>query len=199
MPKKQITTYFLLSILTHLFLGSGLFYFARSKSQLVEYTNFDVAVRETKNSRSVLQITAASQKKINSKSISQLTASAETRPADSVAAAPDSKNENVLPLTGDSQLITQGLRPINLPEINKSIKRTQEAIEKNIEGQIKLKLFIDDAGKVRQVTVLSKLGFGLDEVAVAAAWKLLFVPARIGPQAVPTETIYTVKFNITHD
>lgn len=95
-------------------------------------------------------------------------------------------------------LITDGLKPLNLTEINKSIKRTQEAIEKNIEGQIRLKLLVDEMGSVKQVTAMNSLGYGLDKVAIDAAWKLRFIAAKIKSQNVALETYYTVKFTITH-
>ena len=102
------------------------------------------------------------------------------------------------PVSSSGSLITQGVRPINMNEINKSIRRTPEAVQKNIEGNVRLKLLIDDQGVVRKVTPLTHLGFGLDEVAAAAAWKLTFIPARINSKAVALETLYTVKFNLTH-
>ncbi len=103
-----------------------------------------------------------------------------------------------LPTAADGGLITDGLKPLNLTEINKSIKRTQEAIEKNIEGQIRLKLLVDEMGSVKQVTAMNSLGYGLDKVAIDAAWKLRFIAAKIKSQNVALETYYTVKFTITH-
>lgn len=107
-------------------------------------------------------------------------------------------NSSDLPVPADGKSVTQGLIPLNLDEINKTIKRSQSASEKNIEGIIKLKLLVDETGRVRAVTALSQLGYGLDEIAVAAAWKLVFKPARVDSRNVPLETIYSVKFDITH-
>ena len=106
--------------------------------------------------------------------------------------------EETLPTAAEGSLVTQGLRPLNMEQINRSIQRTSEAKQKNIEGFIKLKLLVDEHGQVRQVTPMNNLGFGWDEVAIAAAWKLLFVPAKVDSRNVALETYYTVKFKIDH-
>src|SRR3989344_3126629 len=106
--------------------------------------------------------------------------------------------EESLPTATEGSLVTQGLRPLNMDQVNRSIQRTTEAKQKNIEGFIKLKLLVDEHGQVRQVTPMNNLGFGLDEVAIAAAWKLFFVPAKVDSRNVALETYYTVKFKIDH-
>lgn len=117
---------------------------------------------------------------------------------------PDSANSSSvgnsidLPVPVDGKSVTQGLVPLNLDQINKTIKRTQPATENNVEGIIKLKLLVDETGRVRSVTPLSQLGYGLDEIAAAAAWKLVFKPAQVDSRNVPLETIYSVKFDVTH-
>ncbi len=124
----------------------------------------------------------------------------ESEPAATTAVATTTGAEapSQLPTSADGALVTEGLRPLNLSEINQSIKRTPVAIEKNIEGQIKLKLLVDATGVVRRVTALNELGFGLDQVATEAAWRLRFIPAKIKSQSVSLETYYTVKFTIKH-
>ena len=101
---------------------------------------------------------------------------------------------SILPVPHDGMLVTEGVKPVNMNEINKTIRRTDIAVKEKIEGKIKLKLLIDELGHVRQVTPLNELGFGLDEVAITAAWKLLFIPAHINNKKVALETLYTVKF-----
>lgn len=46
-----------------------------------------------------------------------------------------------------------------------------------IEGTIKAKLVVDDQGKVTKVTLINKLGHGLDELAVRRGRALQFTPA----------------------
>lgn len=119
--------------------------------------------------------------------------------ADSLAyAAADSGAALGMSVPVDGGLVTEELRPLNLQEINKSIKRTQQAIEKNIEGQIKLKLLVDETGTVKRVIPMNTLGYGLDQIAEEAAWKLRFIAAKIKSKNVALETFYTVKFKITH-
>lgn len=90
------------------------------------------------------------------------------------------------------------LQIVNINEVTRSVKRTVEAKIKNIEGKIKLKLFVDEHGEIQKITPLNALGFGLDEVAIAAAHKLIFIPARVDSKNVSTEAIYTVTFSLQH-
>ena len=86
-----------------------------------------------------------------------------------------------------------------MPEVTASVKRTPDAIQKNIEGKVKLRLLVDETGHVRKVTALNKLGYGLDEVAELAARKLVFSPAKIHSKPVALEAIYIVNFSINHN
>lgn len=52
-----------------------------------------------------------------------------------------------------------------------------EAKQLGIEGVIQVELRVDERGHVRQVTLLNRLGHGLDELAVARSHKLEFEPA----------------------
>ena len=52
-----------------------------------------------------------------------------------------------------------------------------EARQLGIEGKILVRLVVDDTGKVRSTTLVSKLGHGLDELALARAKELQFDPA----------------------
>src|SRR4051794_12345164 len=48
----------------------------------------------------------------------------------------------------------------------------------HVQGTVVLQLIVDERGRPIEITVLSPLGFGLDERAVAAVDKWEFVPAR---------------------
>lgn len=52
-----------------------------------------------------------------------------------------------------------------------------EAKSLGIEGQIKVQLVVDETGHVKRKRLLTKLGHGLDELALARAATLLFEPA----------------------
>jgi TonB family protein len=53
-----------------------------------------------------------------------------------------------------------------------------EAKQLGIEGAIRVRLLVDDVGKVKSAVLLNKLGHGLDELALTQAKKIEFEPAR---------------------
>ncbi|HUJ61381.1 MAG TPA: TonB family protein [Kofleriaceae bacterium] len=52
-----------------------------------------------------------------------------------------------------------------------------EAKQLGVEGTIRVRLVVDDHGKVKSRTLLNKLGHGLDELALARAAAIEFTPA----------------------
>ncbi len=107
--------------------------------------------------------------------------------------------ENTLPTLGDENAVTEGVRVLNMKEVTSSVQRTEAAIQNQIEGKIRLKILVDESGSVRKITPLNSLGYGLDEVAIQAANKLRFIPARIKTKAVALEAIYTIIFTTKHN
>jgi protein TonB len=66
-----------------------------------------------------------------------------------------------------------------------------------IEGHVTCKLYIDENGDVRRVTVVEKAGHGFDELAREALRKFKFSPARTSDgKAVPTNITYKYKFEL---
>lgn len=192
--RPLLTSFILLSFLTHTLVAGILLLapsFQNRKRDLIAVSFIEGSSRLASNRNQAKQFVTPK------KTVSKSAAREEVVPNFAVAEPTTSMNVNE-PVPSDGSLITQGVRPINLDEVNKSIRRTSEAVQKNIEGHVKLKLLIDDQGVVRKVTPLTRPGFGLDEVAAAAAWKLTFFPARINSKAVALETLYTIKFNLTH-
>lgn len=106
--------------------------------------------------------------------------------------------DSLLPVIQPDNLLSQGVRIVNISSVTESVKRTPEAILNNIEGKIRLKLLIDEKGQLRKITAMNSLGYGLDEVAMHAAQKLIFLPARIKLEPVAVEIYYTVKFTVSH-
>ena len=196
MPHNLITKYIILSLFFHLAFVLALQIPLVFVSNGLIYTIYDVT---EKSSDVAIKNNAAKFIPVkNTSKIKAETLPKQTEQSNSRSTGSNSMNTSDLPEAADSQLVSKGLIPINIEEINKSIKRTQAATENNIEGIIKLKLLVDETGHVRQVTALTRLGYGLDEVALAAAWKLIFKPAQIDSKNVALETIYSVKFNINH-
>jgi protein TonB len=53
-----------------------------------------------------------------------------------------------------------------------------EARRLGIEGAIRVRLTVDDKGKVRAAVLLNRLGHGLDELALSRARQIEFEPAK---------------------
>ena len=58
----------------------------------------------------------------------------------------------------------------------------KEAKEQGIEGKV-MEILVDEKGAVRKVTLISGLGYGLDEAAMDST-KFVFEPAKIRERAV---------------
>jgi periplasmic protein TonB len=77
-------------------------------------------------------------------------------------------------------------RPVNVPQP----AYTDRARAAGIEGKVRVELTVDESGRVVNVRVLTGLGYGLDEAAIAAAERASFEPAlRCGKPARATFTI----------
>ena len=71
-----------------------------------------------------------------------------------------------------------------------------EAKQLGIEGAIRVRLIVDDRGTVTRATLLNKLGHGLDELALRAARKIQFAPAR-DTERHPVASVVVWTFNMT--
>lgn len=71
-----------------------------------------------------------------------------------------------------------------------------EAKSLGIEGQIRVKLIVDEAGLVKSATLLTKLGHGLDELALTRAKKIVFDPAKDTDDK-PVSSVVIWTFNMT--
>ncbi len=71
-----------------------------------------------------------------------------------------------------------------------------EARQLGIEGKILVRLIVDDTGKVRATTLVSKLGHGLDELALTRAKDLEFEPA-IDTDNHPVSSVVVWTFDMT--
>ncbi len=68
----------------------------------------------------------------------------------------------------------------------------EEARRLDVSGTVRLRVGIDETGKVREVKVIKKAGYGLDEAASKALWRFRFSPA-LGQDGQP------VPFRINYD
>ena len=64
------------------------------------------------------------------------------------------------------------------------------------EANVKLKLLIDETGKVSQVEITEEAGFGFDEVALKLARKFKFKPAQKNGEPVSVWSPWTYKFRL---
>ncbi len=70
----------------------------------------------------------------------------------------------------------------------------EEAKKNDIEGDVLVRITVDENGDVTNVKVVKGLGFGLDEAAVAALKKYKFKPATKGGEAVGTTIMFTFRW-----
>lgn len=71
---------------------------------------------------------------------------------------------------------------------------TDEARAAGIEGRVRIKLSIDASGNVSDATVLSGLGHGLDQAALAAVRRLHFSPATECGKPVASSFVISMRF-----
>ncbi|GBD98051.1 transport protein TonB [bacterium BMS3Abin07] len=67
------------------------------------------------------------------------------------------------------------------------------------EGRVLLKLTIDETGKLIDVELVEKAGFGFDRVALQAVRRSTFLPARKNGVPVRSEALLSVKFVLKSD
>ncbi|HEY2405005.1 MAG TPA: energy transducer TonB [Polyangiaceae bacterium] len=73
---------------------------------------------------------------------------------------------------------------------------TDDARAAGIEGRVRVEVTIDESGSVISAKVISGLGHGLDESAVAAAKRMTFSPATRGGKPVQSTFIIAVRFEL---
>ncbi|MBN2193088.1 MAG: energy transducer TonB [Polyangiaceae bacterium] len=71
---------------------------------------------------------------------------------------------------------------------------TVQAKVAGIEGRVRLRLMIDETGRVTDAAVLSGLGYGLDEAALRAARQMHFRPSTQCGKPVATPYILSLRF-----
>ncbi len=86
----------------------------------------------------------------------------------------------------------------SLPKPKRLIKANypEQARSKGIEGEIILRLTIDEKGWVQDAVIVKGIGHGLDELTLAAAKAFRFEPARIENQPVSTIIPFTYRWKI---
>jgi protein TonB len=75
-------------------------------------------------------------------------------------------------------------------------KYTKEAQVAEIEGVVKVQVTVDETGNVISARVLSGLGYGLDEIALAAARDTVFEPATLCGKPVVGTKVMPFRFQL---
>jgi protein TonB len=75
-------------------------------------------------------------------------------------------------------------------------KYTLKAREAEIEGRVRVEVTVDEGGRVIAARVLTGLGYGLDEEALATAKKLVFEPGTRCGRAVIGTSIVPFRFQL---
>lgn len=99
---------------------------------------------------------------------------------------------------------TFGLEPQSAASLTVSPKLVKEVLAPypkearwaHVEGDVVLKLIIDEQGKVEQASVINSLGHGLDEAALTAIRQFIFSPGFNDGKVVKTEIKYRYKFRL---
>ncbi len=97
----------------------------------------------------------------------------------------------------------QGTNPEQPPAQTSAPRLTQfvqadypsDALAQGVEGSVLLQLSVDVEGRVTDAQVLTGVGHGLDEAALAAARRFVFEPARRDGQVVPAVLRYRYRFS----
>jgi protein TonB len=105
---------------------------------------------------------------------------------DTVTALPKDLKGTVAPIT----TVTQA------PKLLKNVKPeySKEMIDAKVEGSVKANLLIDSDGSVKEVRILSDLGFGTKERATEAFLQWKFAPAKKGDQPVAVWITFSIRF-----
>jgi len=119
----------------------------------------------------------------------------EVKAGNTVAKAPDDlklrpDDADSLPIPTEEYLVSQ--MPVLIGDFR--VPYPPAAKKAGISGGVILDLLIDQAGAVRQATIVDGPGYGLNEAAQEAARKLKFKPARIESQAVAVKIRYAYRF-----
>src|SRR5579863_5683095 len=75
---------------------------------------------------------------------------------------------------------------------------TLEARRATIQGTVVLEVLVDETGRAASSSVISPLGFGLDDRAKEAVAQWTFQPSRKDGEPVKTLTTVAVKFRLFH-
>lgn len=120
---------------------------------------------------------------------------AQVKAGNTVAKTPDSEtlrpdDADSIPIPVEEYLVTA--MPILENEFR--VPYPPEARKANVQGRVVMDLLIDGNGAVRQASLISGPGFGLNEAALEAVKNFKFRPARVQDRPVAVKIRYAYQF-----
>jgi protein TonB len=115
------------------------------------------------------------------------------------SAAPTATTHKVQQLEAPTQGAAACSDPVVRPKRKVPVapKYTMQARQAEIEGVVRVQVTVDESGHVISARILSGLGYGLDESALAAAKATIFEPATQCGKPVVGSTILPFRFEET--
>jgi len=83
-----------------------------------------------------------------------------------------------------------------MDKLQKKVHYPTEAKERGIQGTVKVQVFIDQNGEVKQAEVVEGIGFGCDESARIAVYYTKFKPGFIKGKPVKIQMIIPIEFKL---
>ncbi|MCX7875333.1 MAG: TonB family protein [Melioribacteraceae bacterium] len=83
-----------------------------------------------------------------------------------------------------------------IEEIQSKIKYPNDALKFGLEGKVKMKIKLDETGKVEDIKIIQSLGLGCDEEAKRVIKETRFMPARENDKFVKSELDLEINFII---
>lgn len=190
-----------LSILAHLLVAGGLYFYAQFQEPHVYSEVLDLTVMPYGGSVS------SAPRSASGKVLKSVKAVEPGISPDSQAPVPVAGSESAVAgaedgVTGDSEGggLGEWTQLTQKPKVTKEIKAryTDEARSKGLEGLVVCDLVIGKNGRIRTVTLIQGLGAGLDQAALEALKSFEFSPAKIGDRAVAVKIRYKYRFQLQH-
>ena len=88
-----------------------------------------------------------------------------------------------------------GVTPLKVLKKHRA-QYTDRARQANVQGTISLAVLFAASGKVEQILPIKRLGYGLDEQAISAAYKMEFTPQKKDGKPVSTVRMVSFTFRI---
>lgn len=186
-----------LSVLVHLVIGGGLYFYGAHQERHSSADVLDLTVMPYSSGvSSVAPKSLKSSRKVSPAAESVSPSSENSAPIESQSA--DTGSENGGSSAGSG--LGEWTELTQKPKVTKEVKAkyTEEARQKGLEGSVVCDLVIGDNGRIRSVTLVQGLGSGLDEAALEALKSFEFSPAKIGHKTVSVKIRYKYRFQLQH-